>query len=221
MVDLPESAKEAMLARIRAALVDAPESEPIPDVNQHADRRESNVLIAELVDRLRDYKATVEQLDASALPAAIAMACARYTIQRLVVPADIPMEWLPAQVDGLRDEAPLSSLTNAQLDASDGVLTGCAYAIAQTGTIILDGGARQGRRALSLVPDRHLCVVRAEQVVGSVPEAIAHLRAHPTRPITFISGPSATSDIELSRVEGVHGPRTLHVFLVLGDFGDA
>ena len=111
----------------------------------------------------------------------------------------------------LRDDPPLSL---ADLDESSGVLTGCAIAIAQTGTIILDGGASQGRRALSLVPDLHLCVVHAEQVVGLVPEAITRLAERATQPITLISGPSATSDIELSRVEGVHGPRTLHVLVV-------
>ena len=107
-------------------------------------------------------------------------------------------------------------LTAAELDELDGAITGCAVAIAETGTFVLDGGAGQGRRALSLVPDLHVCVVRAEQVVGLVPEAIEHLEqaVREGRPLTFVSGPSATSDIELNRVEGVHGPRILHVLLV-------
>lgn len=212
---MADDAKNAILARIRVALANAPEVAVAPRAYHRYDERERAEIIAELIDRLRDYKAQVETVAASALPAAIAEACARYGIRRLVAPSDAPEEWAPASVETLRDEPPL---TNAQLDESDGVLTGCAFAIAQTGTIVLDGGAQQGRRALSLVPDLHLCVARAEQVVGVVPEGIAHLMAAaPTRPITFISGPSATSDIELSRVEGVHGPRTLHVFLVAAD----
>ncbi len=210
---MEESAKEVILGRIRMALADAGESAPITRAYLRRDEREQAAIIEELIDRLRDYKAYVDHVEADALPAAIADACARYGIRRLVTPADIPQEWLPAGVKALRDDPPLAM---SQLDTSDGVLTGCALAISKTGTIVLDGGAYQGRRALSLVPDRHLCVVRAEQVVGSVPEGIERLTRHPTRPITFISGPSATSDIELSRVEGVHGPRTLHVFLVGG-----
>jgi L-lactate dehydrogenase complex protein LldG len=137
-------------------------------------------------------------------------------VRRLVVPPDLPSEWEPGGVELLRDDG----LSNEQLDGSDGVLSGCALGIAQTGTIVLDGGAVQGRRAITLVPDYHLCVVRGDQIVELVPEAIERLsdevRAS-RRPITFISGPSATSDIELNRVEGVHGPRTLEVLIVKDD----
>lgn len=208
---MADNAKDAVLSRIRAALAGADESAPIARAYLRSDERGQAEIVEELIDRLRDYKAHVDHVEPDALAAAIADACARYGIHRLVTPADAPQEWIPTGVEALRDDPPLS---NAQLDASDGVLTGCALAIAKTGTIVLDGGAHQGRRALSLVPDRHLCLVRAEQVVGSVPEGVERLTGHPTRPITFISGPSATSDIELSRVEGVHGPRTLHVILV-------
>ena len=123
----------------------------------------------------------------------------------------VPDGWTAAVEDPLTDDPPL---TYDQIDASDGVITMCALAIAQTGTIVLDGGAGMGRRVLTLLPDYHLCVVRQEQIVSSVPEAIAKLGATgPTRPITFISGPSATVDIEMTRVRGVHGPRNLEVII--------
>jgi L-lactate dehydrogenase complex protein LldG len=207
---MDETAKEGILARIRAALANAPEPSPAQRTYRLHDERDRATILAELSDRLRDYKALVERVAPDGLAETIAAACALYAIRRLVVPADVPEEWVPSGIEALRDDPPL---TNEQLDQCDGVLTGCAFAIAQTGTIVLDGGMHQGRRALSLVPDRHLCVVREEQVMGIVPDGIAWLAGTPTRPMTFISGPSATSDIELSRVEGVHGPRTLHVLV--------
>jgi L-lactate dehydrogenase complex protein LldG len=206
-----KSAKDAILARIRGAVANAPEPPPVPYDFRERDERDQAAILGDFIDRLLDYKAIVTRTGGVGLPQAIANACQLHGISRLVVPADLPTGWIPAGVTELRDDPPLAT---ADLDESSGVLTGCAIAIAQTGTIILDGGASQGRRVLSLVPDRHLCVVYAEQVVGLVPEAIAGLAGRVTRPITLISGPSATSDIELSRVEGVHGPRTLHVFVV-------
>jgi L-lactate dehydrogenase complex protein LldG len=167
-----------------------------------------------LAERLRDYRATVHRTTEAALPVSLAAVIAELLPPdgRLVVPDGVPPDWVPAHA--VHDTGPLTAigLTAVDLDAVDGVLTTCAAAAAETGTIALDGSAGQGRRALSLVPDRHVCVVRAAQVVQTVPELIARL--DPARPLTLISGPSATSDIELHRVEGVHGPRTLVVVLV-------
>jgi L-lactate dehydrogenase complex protein LldG len=149
-------------------------------------------------------------------PGAIEEAMKRRGVRRLVIPPYLPREWIPDGIEIMRDAA-RSRLTNQELDESDGVLTGCALGIAQTGTIVLDAGRAQGRRALTLLPDYHLCVVREQQIVGLVPEAFASLERAVKgegRAITFISGPSATSDIELDRVEGVHGPRTLEVLIV-------
>ena len=133
----------------------------------------------------------------------------------LVVPDGLDPAWLGALPQGLavRKDSRDDPLSPAALDRSLGVVTACSVAIAETGTIVLDGEPDQGRRAVSLVPDLHVCVVRAEQVVQLVPEAVRLLADHPERPQTWISGPSATSDIELERVEGVHGPRKLHVIL--------
>ncbi|GAA1594592.1 LUD domain-containing protein [Actinomadura kijaniata] len=198
------NARDAVLARVRAALADVPAGERPADVPvpRGYDRARSGPDLVELlVDRLVDYRAVVRR----DVPVAEAVAAFG---GRVAVPSGVPGEWL-AGITPVRDEPPLSP---ADLDALDGVLTGCAVAIAETGTIVLDGSAGQGRRALTLVPDRHLCVVRRDQIVRTVPEALERL--DPARPLTWISGPSATSDIELDRVEGVHGPRTLEVVLL-------
>jgi L-lactate dehydrogenase complex protein LldG len=214
-----DTAREAILRRIRTALHDVPADEQPEDVAVVRDYRHSGTaareeVIAQFIERVADYKVLVQRVEEASLPQAIATACTARGVRRLVIPADLPESWRPMQVELLPDAGTLSY---EQLDASDGALTGCALGIAQTGTIVLNGGAYQGRRAITLLPDYHLCVVFETQIVDLVPEAIARLRdavLTERRPITFISGPSATSDIELNRVEGVHGPRTLHVLVV-------
>jgi L-lactate dehydrogenase complex protein LldG len=199
------SAREEVLGRIRRALGDRPPAEvDVPrGYRTHGDLDRAAMLDL-LVDRLVDYRATVRRATADQLVATVAGALAERGARRVVVPPGLPWALPGAVADDGR--------TAAELDDLDGVVTACAVAIAETGTIVLDASPDQGRRAITLVPDYHLCVVRAGQVVQTVPEAIARL--DPTRPLTWISGPSATSDIELHRVEGVHGPRTLEVVLV-------
>src|SRR4051794_16285837 len=187
--------REFMLDRIRAALADVPPSERPEDVAidrsyRREDSRSRLELVAQFIERVREYKAMVNEVAAADLPRAIAAACAVRGVKQLVVPADLPSDWLPGGVSILREPG----LSNDQLEQSDGVLTACALGIAQTGTIALDCGPGQGRRAITLLPDYHLCVIREDQIVGLVPEAVARLRssaAEPGRPITFISGPSA------------------------------
>jgi L-lactate dehydrogenase complex protein LldG len=199
------------MGRIRAALGDGPPPVEIPRDYEHALPQGADILEL-FVERVSDYRATVHRTTAAALPATIATVLATRGAARIVVPRGLPRDWLATSgVEATADDPPLSY---ADLDALDAVVTGCAIAIAETGTIVLDARSDQGRRAISLLPDLHVCVVMADQVVGSVPEALARL--DPTRPQTWISGPSATSDIELQRVEGVHGPRTLDVVLVEG-----
>jgi L-lactate dehydrogenase complex protein LldG len=167
-----------------------------------------------LAERLADYRAAVRRAMRPELAATVGAALTERGVRRLVVPAGLDLlvvlQALPPDVDLIIDD----DLSPQDLDAVDGVITGAAGAIAETGTIVLDGSPDQGRRAITLVPDYHLCLVRADQVVGLVPEAIDRLAPRSGQPLTWISGPSATSDIELSRVEGVHGPRTLEVILV-------
>lgn len=198
------NARELVLGKVRAALADVPATEEPDDVPvpRHYQRsRTGPDIIDLLVDRLVDYKAVVHR-DVS-----IAGILTRRG-GRIAAPTGVPEQWLDG-ASAIRDDPVLSA---AELDGLDGVVTGCAMAIAETGTIILDGSADQGRRALTLVPDYHLCVVREDQIVRTVPEALEKL--DPTSPLTWISGPSATSDIELDRVEGVHGPRTLEVVIL-------
>jgi L-lactate dehydrogenase complex protein LldG len=164
------------------------------------------------VERVSDYRATVHRTTLDGLPAVIASVLKSRGATRVAVPGALPDAWLAAsKIERVGDDRPL---TSQELDRLDGAITGCAVAIAETGTIVLDAGPDQGRRVLSLLPDLHVCVVMASQVVGTVPEALERLV--PTRPQTWISGPSATSDIELQRVEGVHGPRRLDVVFVDG-----
>lgn len=170
-----------------------------------------------LVDRILDYRASVRRCTAADLTVVLGEELSG--VATVVVPPGLDPAWLPdvhaAGVTVLVDE-PDAPLTQSVLDATGAALTACRVAVAETGTVVLDGAPDQGRRVLTLLPDRHVCVVRAEQVVPGVPDAVALLSEHPERPLTWISGPSATSDIELVRVEGVHGPRDLRVVIVEG-----
>ncbi|MFF4992293.1 lactate utilization protein C [Streptosporangium saharense] len=201
------SDRELILARIRAAVTSAPPNEIVRDYRTSAGPLDRAELIELFAERVADYRAVVHVTGEDEVAATIAAALAAQGVAGPLVPEGLPTEWMPE--GAVADDPPLS---DAELDAVGGVVTGCAVAIAETGTIVLDAGPGQGRRALTLLPDYHLCVVRAGQIVAGVPQAVAVL--DPFRPLTWISGPSATSDIELNRVEGVHGPRTLEVMIV-------
>ncbi|WP_093798188.1 lactate utilization protein C [Streptomyces sp. Wb2n-11] len=211
--------RERVLARVRRALADVPAGERPQDVRVergylrvHGDRSTEET-VGLLAENLADYRAVVHRTDPAGLEGLLVRLLAERGAQSVLVPPGLPPHWL-ASADPVRVHDREASTTR-QLDAVDSVVTGCAVAIAETGTIVLDGGPDQGRRRITLVPDHHICVVRVpDQVVGSVPQALERL--DPRRPLTWISGPSATSDIELDRVEGVHGPRTLEVVLVEG-----
>lgn len=201
------NARTEILDRIRVALGDPVPAVPVPRSYLRTVQCADPVDL--FADRLVDYRATVHRCDGD-LAATLATVLAGSP--SLVVPPDLPAEWLAGYRGPVRRDGDLAPLTVAELDATASVLTGCAVAVATTGTIVLDAGPTQGRRALTLVPDHHVCVVRVDQLVTGLPEAVAQL--DPRRPLTWVSGPSATSDIELNRVEGVHGPRRLEVVLV-------
>lgn len=205
------AARAAVLARIRAALAAAP---PAPvDVTRDYDHEPlSGAPDADrFAEAVAEYRARVHRTTPDALAATIAALLTAGG--RVVIPAGLPADWVGDGIDTVVD-GPERPVPIAELDRVDAVVTGCALGIAATGTIVLDGGPGQGRRAVTLVPDHHICVIDRDQIVDTVPQAFRAL--DPLRPLTFISGPSATSDIELSRVEGVHGPRTLDVVLLNG-----
>jgi L-lactate dehydrogenase complex protein LldG len=206
------TARDEILGRIRHALDGAPEgtgdiAREYLDV--HVD--DGDDIVRLLADNLTDYRAHVHRAaDDSAVAGIVARLLNEHSGPRVVVPEGLTESWIPATAEPVRDDPPLDGRA---LDGADAVLTGCALAIAETGTIVLDSGPGQGRRALTLAPDHHVCVVHTRsRLVASVPRALARL--DPARPLTWIAGPSATSDIELDRVEGVHGPRRLDVILL-------
>jgi L-lactate utilization protein LutC len=197
------SAREEILGRVRVALAGV-EADPAPVLAPRGAR--ASDAIGHFLERVADYRAEVTEVNADGLAAAVAAALPAGG--RVVVPPGLPADVRAGIAAPVED----AGLTARELDEIDAVVTCCRLGIAETGTLVLDHEPDQGRRALTLVPDRHVCVVRADQIVPDVPEAVALL--DPSRPLTWISGPSATSDIELERVEGVHGPRHLHVIVV-------
>ncbi len=200
------STRETMLGRIRAALGETG-APPPPRDYQRVHQTDPAQLIGLLTDRLADYGAQVRRTTATAAIDVLSDVLGSHSC---VVPPDLPTGWTPGHAR--RDDPALGT---TELDAIDSVVTTCAAACAETGTIALDAGPGQGRRALTLIPDHHVCLLPADHIVRSVPELLARL--DPARPLTLISGPSATSDIELQRVQGVHGPRRLTVLLLGSD----
>ncbi|MFN6552461.1 LutC/YkgG family protein [Mycolicibacterium septicum] len=199
-------ARAAVLGRVRAGLASAPPEAVAVPRNYHREALSGAGNVERFAETVAEYRARVHRIEVAAIASTVLELVGPHAT--VIIPADLPTEW----VAGVTTLADAPALSVEQLDRADAVLTGCALGIAETGTIVLDAGPGQGRRALTLVPDHHICVIRVDQIVDTVPQAFAELA--PTRPLTFISGPSATSDIELQRVEGVHGPRTLDVLVV-------
>jgi len=217
-------ARADILHRIREALRGAAPPDT-PRNYRTKDRRGRDEVVTMFAERVAEYRATVHRVREHDVAQAVRRIADEADARRIGIPRDLPAEWRPGEDAGSGGEADTAArlelvedaaLSVPQLDALDGALTGCAVAVAEVGAFVLDGGEGQGRRALTLVPDLHICVVREDQVVGLVPEAVRELErsVRAGRPLTFVAGPSATSDIELDRVEGVHGPRVLHVVVV-------
>jgi L-lactate dehydrogenase complex protein LldF len=209
----PRDARGAILARIEMALKDRPEAPDIPRTYRRSTTDDRALVIARFSERVGEYKASVRSASPAELQQVLRELCNEAGAERLAIPEDLAQEWRPEGVELVPDRG----MSPHELDTLDGALTTSTLGIAETGTIVLTGGGEgQGRRALSLVPDYHVCIVEADTIVATVPEAIERLEpaVKQGRPLTFIAGPSATSDIELNRVEGVHGPRTLHVVVV-------
>lgn len=211
-------AKAEILRRIRAATgrAVAPEADAVQaEWNtlerryRQAGSREREAVLHLLEDRLRDYDAHVVRCGAGDVTATAGKMLAERGKRKVVVPEGIATDWLPTGFEFVVDRG----LAVTELDRFDGAMTGSTVAIAETGTVVLQAGAGQGRRAVTLVPDYHLCVVRVQDVVETVPEAMARLEATAGLPTTFFSGPSATADIEMTRIKGVHGPRFLDVII--------
>lgn len=214
------SSREQILGRVREALVDVGDADPAVDVPIEWTYGEPTPLtdvVERFVETVTEYRAAVVRCSADEVGDKIVKALAYFDVGLAVMPVGVPPLWRDtveaASIVTTDDAEPL---TRDELNETGAVVTAAALGIAETGTIVLDHRPDQGRRALTLLPDVHVCVVRADQVVSDVPEAVAALQQSVLagQPLTWISGPSATSDIELNRVEGVHGPRNLHVILV-------
>ena len=210
------NAREAILDSIRQAnggTTNLPQAHAawaeLPRAYNHTGTLSPEATLHLLDDRLRDYDAHVLHCTAADIPRLATEALASRGLTRLLIPPAFPAELLPLNIEAVPD----TGFTPAEFDTFTAVFTTSTVAIAETGTIVLSAQPGEGRRALSLVPDVHLVVVRTTDVVATVPEAFSRLAPLATLPLTFISGPSATADIEMTRIKGVHGPRFLHVFL--------
>jgi L-lactate dehydrogenase complex protein LldG len=214
---MPADARSEVLSAIRSANRGAAdphraevEYSQIPRTYTQRSAASRDETLALFTERLIDYDAHVVHCTPNQLPDAIQDALQQHNASRVLIPEDLPRDILPAGLSATPD----SNLSPAELDRFDAAVTLCTLAIAETGTLVLQGLAGQGRRATTLVPDVHVCILRAEDVVATVPEAFERLAPTATGPLTFVSGPSATADIEMTRIKGVHGPRQLHILIV-------